>query len=331
MFARHFHPPRFLRTVCGTGPFRDDCETRGIAFGRDRVGPLASEELVCWATAVEQLPRWYFLHHHALFHEVFVRHQFAGTGTWRTGRAVANVDLPDLDTAADRFAEQLRDAFRVKGARQLFCTADAHRMPDAVVFAAQVADRVRLVEGFSDQGEACVERVRPAASVMVAYEPASGRVRLKSPLRSQQRVKELFDRFGTAVLGVPVTPDPFVYDLDRLKRPLALLPDAPDMEAVRVKALHLRYPPHLARRRVCFETADGDGPTAVAELLAAHVGPQAMHDLTVSHAELQVRLRAGDRTRRYVVRLWPDRCSLNHTPFGDRMRECLRRWGLSRA
>ena len=103
------------------------------------------------------------------------------------------------------------------------------------------------------------------------------------------------------------------------------------MEAVRLKALHLRYPPHLARRRLCFETADGDEPTAVAELIDRHVGPELLANLTVSHAELQVRLRAGDRIRRYVVRLWPDRCNLNHTPFGDRMRECLRRWGLTRA
>jgi hypothetical protein len=52
--------------------------------------------------------------------------------------------------------------------------------------------------------------------------------------------------------------------------------------------------------------------------------------LHVSHAELQVRMRTGGRVKDYCIRLWRDRYSLNRTPLGERLYQCLCRWGLCR-
>jgi hypothetical protein len=103
------------------------------------------------------------------------------------------------------------------------------------------------------------------------------------------------------------------------------------MESVRVRSLHLRYPARAGRRRLTFETSASDEPTAIEEMLRAHVADGVLDDLRVTHAELQVRLRIEGGSRNYVIRLWPDSSNLGHTPLGDRFRSCLERWGLSRA
>ena len=118
-----------------------------------------------------------------------------------------------------------------------------------------------------------------------------------------------------------------MYDLDKLKRPVLLLPDAEDMEAVRVKTLHLRYPSRFGRRGLRLETLLSATPDAIEELLKSHVGEK-VSELAVCHAEIQVRLRAGDRTKSHLIRLWPDRCNLNQTPLGERLRRWLARWGI---
>ena len=194
-------------------------------------------------------------------------------------------------------------------------------------FAARVADRINLVEGFTDDGAPSLERLRPALTVLFAYCPSDGTVRLKSPVRADERVRDLFQRFGLAVLQEPVTGFGEVFDLDKLKRPVLLLPDAGDMEEVRVKTLHLRYPARFGRRGLRLETLLSDAPGAIEELLHAHVGEKAS-DLAVCHAEIQVRLRTGDRARSHLIRLWPDRSNLSDTPLGARLLRCLARWGI---
>jgi hypothetical protein len=46
---------------------------------------------------------------------------------------------------------------------------------------------------------------------------------------------------------------------------------------------------------------------------------------------LQVRLRVPGGAKRYLIRLSPDRCNLDRTPIGERLRACLRQWGLCHA
>src|SRR5947209_3319511 len=87
-----------------------------------------------------------------------------------------------------------------------------------------------------------------------------------------------------------------------------------------------------SRRSACATPRGlaGDGPDAIDELLRAHLREGNPSDeLQVCYAEVQVRLRTDGGSRNYLIRLWPDRCSLDQTPLGRRLRACLRRWGIS--
>jgi hypothetical protein len=53
--------------------------------------------------------------------------------------------------------------------------------------------------------------------------------------------------------------------------------------------------------------------------------------LRVCHAELQVIFRVNGRAQSHVIRLWANRSNLSRTATGERLRACLRRWGLSHA
>ena len=61
-------------------------------------------------------------------------------------------------------------------------------------------------------------------------------------------------------------------------------------------------------------------------LLRTHVANA--NELAVCHAEIAVPIRCGERAKSHLVRLWPDRCNLNQTPLGQRLRRCLDRWGI---
>lgn len=275
------------------------------------------------------LALWFLLHRHDLFEEVFFQHEVRTADRWRTGRAAPGVAVADLPRASASLGEAVREFFRACEGTGRFCMADAHRLPSAVCFAARVSDRVRLVDGFSDAGEPVAQRLRPAVSVLFAYHPADGTVLLKSRLRAADRVAELMARLSEAALGVPAAPAAGAFDLERLKFPFRPAPDREDMELVRVKSLHLRYPARLGARTVKLETAAGSSPATVEHLLRAHAGP-ALDDLRVCYAELEVRLRVEGRGKNYAVRLWPNRCGLGRTALADRFRACLRDWGLSR-
>lgn len=373
MFARDFHPARFLRGVYATGPFRDYCALRGIAFAQDLSEPDAAS-LRRWAEALSSLSReeqarveldlawvnemagrdglahlrdaigeappadvpdgvplalWFFVRHQDVFHEVFVHHEVREAGTWRAVR-MAPSRLPTDPAAAAALGEELCAFFRLDAGAGRFCAVDARPFHGTLFFAAHVADRIRLLEGFTEQGQLGIERVRPALSVLFAFCPAENVVLLKSHLRAADRIRELLACFGRAVLGVSMPGAEERYDLDRLKFPFAPLPDAPDLDRVRVKSLHLRYPARLGQRRLALETRVGDGPSAIMDLLTAHVGGKVLlEELRVSHAELEVRLLVRERWKYYPVRLWSDRSNLGPTPLGWRLRGCLRRWGLA--
>ena len=277
------------------------------------------------------LALWFLLHRPEIFHAVFLHHEVCEVRAWRSARTAAHLEVGDLTAKTRALADGLRAFFRVESGAGRFCASEARTLPDAVCFAVHVADRIRLVEGFTDGGDLSLERMRPALSVLFAYHPADGRVLLKSHLRAADRVNALLRCFGETVLGSPVEAvAPF--DLDRLKHPFRPLPDAPDMEAIRVKTLHLRYPASLAGRMVKLETRATDAPGAIEELLCKHVGTEdILETLRVCHAELEVRLRLDCRSKNFSIRLWPDRCNLNQTPLGDRFRRCLVRWRLLHA
>jgi hypothetical protein len=276
------------------------------------------------------LALWYFVRHPDLFQTVFFHHEARDARAWRMARAPSGLAVEDLPARARALAAGLRPFFGRGGGEGPFAAVEAHRIPGSVCFAAYVADRVRLVDGFTAAGNRTLQRLRPSRTVLFAYAPADGAVLLRSPLRSADRVRDLYGCFGREVLGCAVVPGGPVFDLDRLTRPFRPLPDAPDMHSIRVKALHLRYPERSGRRCVKLETLTGDTPTAVEELLRVH-GGEAAAGLSVTYAEIEVRLLVAGRAKACLVRLWPDRCSLDRSPLGERLRACLRRWGLARA
>jgi hypothetical protein len=272
------------------------------------------------------LALWFLLYHPEEFREVFFHHEVRDAHAWRSGKGPPGASPAHLIARAGDLRDALRAFFRRAEGSGRFCAVDAHALPDSVWFVVRVADRVHLLEGFADDGEPALHRVRPAVALAFAYDPADGSVLLKSPLRAADRVDGLFRCFGQSVLGGEVTCGEEVYDLDRLKGPCPLPVDAPDMELARVRVLHLRYPARLGRRLLKLETLASDTPTAIGQLLRSHAGDA--EELSVTYAELQVRLFVAGRARNVPVRLWRDRSSLGRTPLGDRLRRCLVRWGL---
>src|SRR5207247_73678 len=113
---------------------------------------------------------------------------------------------------------------------------------------------------FTEEGEHTTRTARPALPLIFVYEPATGRILLRTRLRSRDRILELVRRFGRTVLGVELPADCLrpTYQLDVLKRRFDPPADASDMEMVRVKSLHLAYPERIGRRQVKLETVAGD-------------------------------------------------------------------------
>lgn len=277
------------------------------------------------------LALWFFVHEPGFFREVLLHHEVREVGAWQFAQADPGLSIDDLGGKAAALGEGLRAFFKARAGLGGFCAVDASRVGQAYCFRAYLADRLRLLDVFTEAGERTTQRVRPALRVLFAYYPQDGAVLFKSHLRARERLLELVRHFGRSVLGAEL-PEACLrqpFDLDVLKKDFRPLPDAEDMELVRVKALHLRYPERSGRRQVKLETVATDGPAAIEELLRNHVnGGGALDQLRVAHAELQVRMRVGGRAKNYAIRLWPDRCSLNQTPLADRFRTCLKRWGI---
>jgi hypothetical protein len=274
------------------------------------------------------LALWYFVHRPDHFSAVFLRHEVREAEGWRPARAAPQLAMDDLAAKADALAGELKAFFRLTEGSGRFCAVDALRLPDSYCFTAQVADRLQLVEGFTDAGEPAAQRLRPALPVFFVYYPETGDVLLKCHLRAPERTRALLQCFGRAALGGKIERIAEVFDLERLRRPFHPLPDAPDIEEVRVKTLCLSYPEHTGRRKVMLHTLAADAPAAIDELLAEHLRGEAADELRVSYAEIQVLLKTEAGRRHYLIRLWPDRCSLDRTPLGDRLLAGLKRWGL---
>jgi hypothetical protein len=277
---------------------------------------------------------WFFLNHPSLFREVLFGQEIAEVDAWRMaqGPAVGTVDQMLGRDAA--LADGLRDFFQSHGESERYCVVDAYPTDAGVCFVAHLADRLQLLDVFTDDGEHTTKAARPATTIIFLYEPAIGRILVRTRLRSRARILELVQRFGKAVLGVELPDDCLrpTYRLDVLKHRFDPPADAADMEAVRVKSLHLAYPERVGRRRVKLETLAGDQPQAIAELLRDHAsGNRTLDELGVVYAEVEVCLRVAGRRKPYVIRLWPDRTSLSRTPLGRRFHACLRGWGLTHA
>jgi hypothetical protein len=277
---------------------------------------------------------WFFLHHPGLFHEVFLNHEAQELAYWRNAQAPPGLLLNYLEGKAAALAASLQEFFKSREGIGRFCAADAYRLNEAYCFVAHVSDRTRLLEGFTDQGEHTLQRFWPALPVLFAYYPQDGMVLLKSHLQASDWVLELFRLFGRVVLGVELEAGCFghTFELDLLKRRFDPLPDAEDMEMVRVKTLYLHYPERHGRRQVKLETLSSDEQFAILQLVQAHLSGAGLFDqLRVSHAELQVKLRVEGRSKSYLIRLWPNRCNLNQSALGERFRACLKSWGLYHA
>jgi hypothetical protein len=274
---------------------------------------------------------WFLVHRPELFRQVHLHQDVRGIETWRTAQAPPGLVVSDLTQRVPALVDALRAFFRAYEGVGRFCAVEAYRMGGCDCFTALLADRLHLVEAFTEAGALTAQRVLPAVQVTFAYDPCEGVILLQSRIRSRDRLLALIRGFGHAVLGVELGEDCLApaFNLEPLKRDFRPFPDAPDMESVRIKALHLRYPERSGRRVVKLETQAGDGPTAVPDLLHAHLNVNGvLEQLDVCYAELQVRLRVEGGRKSYVIRLSPDRCNLDRTKLGERLRACLRRWGL---
>jgi hypothetical protein len=302
-------------------------------------------ELLCAAAAGREiapdlvpgeapLALWFFLHQAALFQEVLFQYELKDVAAWRTAHAPAGLALGEDASRQSALAESLREFFRRCDGSGRYCTVERHRVGEAVCFTAYVSDRLQFLEMFTEDGTHTRQPARPAFPLVFAYYPADGRILLRARQRSRERVLELFQRFGRAALDVELDERCLApgFHLDVLKRRCDLPPDGPDMEAAHVRALHLAYPGRAGRRQVKLETLSGDGPFAIVEMLREHGGCDGrLDELHVIYAELLVQLRTYGRSRRHLIRLWPDRCNLDRTPTGERLDACLRRWGIAYA
>lgn len=277
---------------------------------------------------------WFFLHHPSLFQEAFLQQEIAEVDAWRTARAPAGIVIDELPGKQHALTESLKQFFRMQEGTGRFCAVDAYQLKDAFCFVGHISDRLQLLTVFTDEGEQVTQAARPGVPLLFVYYPGDGRLLLKARQRSHERLLGLLQCFGQAVLGVRLDNRCLapVFRLDLLKRRFDPLPDQSDFVSVRVKALHFVHPGRRGRRRVKLETLSADDQFAILDLLEEHGGSEVVREqLIVVYAELEVTLRIEGGTKRYLIRLWPDRCSLNQTNLGERLSACLRRWGLTYA
>jgi hypothetical protein len=280
------------------------------------------------------LALWFFLHHSDLFHEVFLRHEISEVDGWRDARCLPGIALDDLQRKQESLADSLRDFLRAHEGSGRFCAVESFTLPSALCFVAYLADRLRLLDVFTERGHYTTQPTRPAFPILFTYFPHDGKVLLKTRQRAADKILDLFQRFGRAVLGVELDGRCMApaFRLELFKKRFEPSIGEPDIESVRVKALHLAYPERSGRRRLKLETLAGDSQFAILELLREHGGRDGtLEQMTVLYAELEVRLRVGGRSKNCVIRLWPDRCSLSQTALGERLRSCLVRWGIAYA
>jgi hypothetical protein len=277
---------------------------------------------------------WFLVHQPAVFQEVFFHAEVEEVASWQNARALPGIALPDHRLLQGPFERELSRFFRTHEGTGQFCASRSYRLPDPEchLFVGYVADRPRLLDAFSDGGEHRRARIRPAARVLFAYYPADGTILLKARQRARSKVLGLLRAFARSVLQADVDEASLNarYDLECLKFPFDP-PLPPGIALARLKAIELAYPPTEGRRRLRFETNAGDAPSAIAQLLASHVGEERLRRLCVVSAEIQVKFTIGGRLKSSFIRLWPNRCTLNQTPTAELLRRCLRTWGIDHA
>lgn len=277
------------------------------------------------------LALWFFLRHPDVFHEVFLHQETQDADAWWNAKAIPDLALADLSSLGEQLAASLKSTFQQREGAGTYCAVDARRLNGAYCFVAHVSDRLQFLEMFTEGGEFTTQPLQPALPVVFVYYPLDGTVLLQSRIQSHDRLLELFQLFGRAVLGVDLDGACMghAFALDRLKERFDPLPDAADMEMVRVKALHFAYPERYGRRRVTLETLVGDDKFAILDMIQAHLSAaELLRDVRVCYAELQVKLRVEGGVKSYVIQLWPNRSSLNHSALHERFRTCLKQWGL---
>jgi hypothetical protein len=238
------------------------------------------------------------------------------------------IRVPDLEGAAAILTERLGAFFRKHEGSGRSWTVGAERVSEAVGFVARYAGRPVPADVFQDGGRVTPAGRRASGVVQFNYYPREGAILLRTSVRSAEWARVLLSHFGQQILASPAEEVTPCYALDRLKFPFHPLPDADDMEQVRLKTLHLRYPERDGRPLLALDTPVGGEPWAMDELLRAHVPADALDDLQVAHAVLQVRVRVQGRAKNHLVRLWPGRCDAGRELLGDRIIACLRLWGL---
>jgi hypothetical protein len=277
---------------------------------------------------------WFFLHHPAVFHEVFLHFEVQETDSWENARAPAGIRLDDLDAKRTLLAESLQEFFRIREGTGRFCTVQAYRRRGGYCFIAHLAGRRRLCEGFTETGEHTAQWAWPAIPLDFVYYPQDGTILLKARQRAVDKILELFHRFGRSVLGVELDQHCLGhrFQLDLFKRRFDPLPDAEDMQSIRVKAMHLVYPQRDGRRRLKLETLSSDEPFAIVRLLEEHAGSEVVLGLlAVVYVELQVTMQVNGGNKNYLIRLWPNRSNLSQNALSERFRDCLTRWGVYHA
>jgi hypothetical protein len=273
------------------------------------------------------LALWFLLRRPEIFREVFFHHEHRELDVWHAAMTAPGARVSDPDGVAASLAEALDPFFGHPDTTARPCTVAFHQLRDVWSFVARGTVRHRLAEAFAG-GEPRRQSPSRAVCLQFAYYPQDGTVMLQAPPGPADVTRSLLGCFGRHTLGCPLDVAPKAFALDRLKLPFHPLPDADDMELVRVKTLHLRYPERAGRRQLNLQTLTSDEPWAMEELLRTHVSDDTLTELRVAYAELQVRLRVSGRSRNYLIRLWPDRCDVGQGLYGDRLLACLRRWGL---
>ncbi len=277
------------------------------------------------------LALWFFLRQPDLFHEVFLHLETQDADAWWNAHATADLTLTELPRLTDQFAAGLKALFQQHEGAGTYCAVDARRLNGSYCFVAHVSDRLQFLEMFTEGGEFTMQPLQPALPVIFVYYPVDGTVLLQTRIQSHDRLLELVQLFGRVVLGVDLDGACMghAFALDCLKERFDPLPDAPDMEMVRVKSLDFAYPERYGRRRVTLETLIGDDKFAILDMIQTHLSAaELLRDVRVSHAELQVKLRVDGGVKSYVIHLWPNRSSLNHNALHERFRACLKQWGL---
>lgn len=279
-----------------------DCPPAGVARGT----PLAL---------------WFLLRRPDFFDAVWRNHLHRDLDVSRAAR-VEPCPKPKTPTdAPDRLLGELRALGLAQG-----WSVIRHDLSQAGALAL-VAERSATGKGVAESLPAGLDRPLQSDRLEFSWYPAQGTLLLHPGLGPEQHLLDLLAAFARSVGAGSLLAGP-AFDTDRLRWPFPPPPDDLDLEEVRLKCLHLRYPERDGSRLVLLDTLETDTSAAVEELLDRHVPQETLLELGVHQADIQLRLRVGDGSRHHLIRLYPNFCDLGRGALGERLLACVRRWGL---